>query len=426
LSGTVTTTAPPERPLSDKQLRSIAQSTARINIWEGAVSSGKTIASLGRWLTYVGKAPRGGELVVSGKTVNTVARNVFGPLSDPSLFGRAAHHVSYTRGAPTAKILGRTIEVITANDARAEGRIRGLTSAGWYVDEATLLPKEFWVQLLARLRVPGAKLFATTNPDGPNHWLRQEFLLREHDLNLRRWHFTLEDNPFLDPAYVADLKREYVGLWYRRFIEGQWCLAEGAVYDMYSLERHVIDVLPPIREWLALGIDYGTTNPFAGLILALGTDGVLYLTHEWWWNSKVQRRQLTDVEYSQAIREWMDGLPVPRTDLRGVRPRYVVVDPSAASFVAQCWQDGLSPTQGDNSVLDGIRTVSSLLARDRLKIHRSCVNLLNELPGYSWSEEAAAKGEDAPIKVDDHGCDAMRYAVHTTETLWRPALREAA
>jgi phage terminase large subunit len=104
----------------------------------------------------------------------------------------------------------------------------------------------------------------------------------------------------------------------------------------------------------------------------------------------------------------------------------VVVDPSAASFVAQIWQDGLSPTQGNNEVLNGIRTVSSLLARDKLKIHRSCVNLINELPGYSWDPDRAAKGEDAPVKVDDHGCDAMRYGIHTTESLWRPALREAA
>jgi PBSX family phage terminase large subunit len=413
-------------PLSDKQQRSIAHANARINIWAGAVSSGKTIASLIRWLIFVANAPPGGVLGVSGKTTDTVARNIFGPLSDPAIFGRhIAQNVSYTRGAPTAKVLGRTVEVVTANDAKAEPRIRGLTAAGWYVDEATVLPRNFWVQLLARLRVPGAKLFATTNPDGPAHWLRQEFLLRQGDLNLRHWHFTLDDNPFLDPQYVADLKAEYVGLWYRRFIAGEWCLAEGAVYDMYDPDRHVIDVLPEIREWLALGVDYGTTNPFAGLILALGTDNVLYLTHEWWWNSKVQRRQLTDVEYSQAVRDWMDEMAIPRTTMKGVRPRYVVVDPSAASFVTQLWRDGLLPTLGDNSVLDGIRTVSSLFARDKLKIHRSCVNLINELPGYSWDDDKAQKGEDAPIKVDDHAVDAMRYGVHTTESLWRPALREA-
>lgn len=416
-----------EQALSPKQERSIAHANARINIWTGAVRSGKTIASLLRWLMYVASAPAGGELVVTGKTLDTVARNVFGPLQNPNLFGRAASQVKYTRGAGTATILGKKIEVITANDVSAESKLRGLTAAGAYVDEATLLPQTFWTQLLARLSVEGAKLFATTNPDGPNHWLRQEFLLRVGELNLRHWHFTLDDNPFLPAQYVADLKAEYTGLWYRRFIEGQWCLAEGAIFDMFDADRHVVDILPPIQRWIALGVDYGTTNPFAALVLGIGTDGVLYLAHEWWWNSKIQRRQLTDVEYSKAVRDWLDGLPMAGTDLRGIRPQFTVVDPSAASFIAQIWQDGLTPIAGNNEVLNGIRTVSSLLAQGKLRIHRSCSHLLDEIPGYSWDADKAAKGEDAPIKVDDHGCDAMRYAIHTTESAWRSHLvREAA
>lgn len=406
--------------LSEAQERSLAWSSARINIWDGSVRSGKTIASLLRWLTYVADPPPGGELVVSGKTFDTVARNVFGPLSDPTLFGEAAKHVSYTRGASTASILGRKVEVITANDVKAEGRLRGLTAAGAYIDEATLLPESFWTQMLARLSVKGAKLFATTNPDGPNHWLRQGFLLRAHELDLRHFHFTLDDNPALDPAYVASLKMEYTGLWYRRFIEGQWCLAEGAIYDMFDDSVHVIDVIPEINRWISMGIDYGTVNPFAALMLGIGVDGNLYLMHEWWWNSRQRRQQLTDVEYSQRLRTWLDD------DLGRIRPQYVIIDPSAASFRNQAYQDGLYPMLGDNDVLNGIRTVSSLFARKRLFVHRSCRNLLNELPSYSWDPDKAAKGEDAPIKVDDHAVDAARYAIHTTESAWRSELRKAA
>lgn len=412
--------------LSDLQERSIAHSTARINIWSGAVRSGKTISSLLRWLIFVSQAPTGGALVVSGKTYDTVARNVFGPLQDPAITGPAASLVKWTRGAPTASILGRQVEVITANDERAEGRLRGMTAAGAYVDEATLLPESFWTQMLARLSVEGAKLFATTNPDGPNHWLRQKFILREPELDLRAWHFTLDDNPALPAAYVAALKLEYVGLWYRRMILGEWCLAEGAIYEMFDPDRHVVTEVPAMRRWLALGVDYGTTNPFAGLLLGVGTDGCLYLAHEFWWSSKVQRQQLTDAEYSQRLRAWLDGLPLTPDGPAGIRPQWVVVDPSAASFVQQLWRDKLSPTLGNNDVLDGIRTVSSLFAQDRLRIHRSCRNLLNELPGYSWDDDKASKGEDAPVKVDDHACDAMRYAIHTTEAAWRPELREAA
>ena len=145
-------TAPASLPrLSPKQEASIAQSNGKINLWTGAVRSGKTIASLLRWLIYVSQAPPGGALVVSGKTFDTVYRNIFGPLSDPSITGEYASLISYNRGAPTATILGREIEVITANDAKAEARLRGLTCAGIYIDEATLIPEDFWTQALATL-----------------------------------------------------------------------------------------------------------------------------------------------------------------------------------------------------------------------------------------------------------------------------------
>lgn len=405
--------------LSPKQEMSIAHATSRICVWSGAVRSGKTIASLLRWLIYVANAPRGGQLVVGGKTFDTVARNVFGPLMDPAITGPAAKQVKYTRGAPTATILGRTIEIVTANDSRAENRLRGMTCAGAYVDEATLVPEAYWTQLLARLSVPGAQLFATTNPDGPAHWLRKRFLLRAGELDLRWWHFTLDDNPFLDPAYVESLKKEYVGLWYRRFIEGQWCLAEGAIYDMWDPDRHVIDLIPRIWKWIAVGVDYGTTNPFHALLVGMTPDQTLYVTSEWRYDSKTARRSLTDAEYSAALKTWLDGYRPPGTLTDGVRPQSLVVDPSAASFHQQLWRDGWSPEPANNEVADGIRTVSSLLAAGKLRVHRSCRGLIDEFPGYSWDEKKAQRGVDAPIKVDDHGLDALRYGIHTTEHAWR-------
>ncbi|GAA3441051.1 PBSX family phage terminase large subunit [Planomonospora venezuelensis] len=403
--------------LSDLQEQSIAHATARINIWSGAVRSGKTISSLLRWLMYVAQAPRGGALVVTGKTYDTVSRNVFGPLQDPSIFGEAAQHVKYTRGAPTATILGRQIEVITANDAKAEGRLRGLTAAGAYVDELTLIPEDFFTQLLARLSVAGAKVFATTNPDGPAHWARKKFILRQGELDLRYWHFTLDDNPALDPAYVTSLKQEYVGLWYRRFILGEWCLAEGAVFDMWDETRHVVTELPPIVQWIAAGVDYGTVNPFAALMLGLGADGRLYFTREFRYDSKLNRRSLTDVEYSERLRTWLNGGGHER-------PQYVVVDPSAASFRAQLHYDGVTTAAGANEVLPGIRTVASLLATDRLRVHRSCAGWIEEVPGYSWDDKKAEKGEDEPIKAADHSLDAGRYAIHTTRNVWQYQLVE--
>jgi PBSX family phage terminase large subunit len=395
------------------------------------VRAGKTIASLIAFLIALAETEDHALVILAGRTLQTIERNLLDPLQDPALFGPIAKHVQHTRGASTANILGKTVHLLGAADARAEGKLRGLTASLMLIDEATLIPEAFWTMALSRLSVPNARLLATSNPDGPAHWLRQKFLLREGELDLRSWHFTLDDNPALDPVYVEALKREYVGLWYRRFIEGAWCLAEGAVFDMWDEARHVVDILPPILRWVGLGVDYGSVNPFAALLLGLGApeqDGKqrLYFVDEWRWDSKLQRRQLTDHEYSQRLRDWLGQVPIPHTELRGVRPEWTVVDPSAASFRTQLYQDGLTPTLGDNRVLDGIRLMSSLLATNRLKVARSCKGFIEEIPGYSWNPDKAEKGEDVPIKADDHSLDGARYVTFTTQPTWRHQLREAA
>lgn len=167
-------------PMSPAQIRSIVESQdAPIALWSGAVSSGKTIASLIAFLLRLAVAPDHGLIVIVGRTLQTIERNLIDPLQSTYLFGPLAKHVQHTTGSTTATILGRTVHLIGASDARAEGRIRGSTIALAYVDEATLVPYEFWMMLLSRLRVGNeSRLMATTNPDGPFHWLRREFILR--------------------------------------------------------------------------------------------------------------------------------------------------------------------------------------------------------------------------------------------------------
>ncbi|QCX77660.1 Terminase-like family protein [Streptomyces sp. YIM 121038] len=405
-------------PLSRKQLRSIGQATARINLWHGSVRSGKTIASLLAFVIAVATAGPSGLIIICGRSLQTIERNALEPLQDRSLFGPLARHIVHTRGATTATILGRTVHLIGAADARAEGRLRGLTAQLAYVDEATLMPEGFWTQLLARLSVPGARLYATTNPDSPRHWLKVQYLDRAGELNLRAWHFRLADNPSLSPEYVADLTAEYVGLWRRRMIDGAWVVAEGAIYDMWDETRHVVTALPDMRQhWL--GVDYGTTNPFSALLLGEGTDGRLYVCAEWRHDSRATHRSMTDAQYSAAVRSWLATLDVT--------PEWTFIDPSAASFSTQMWQDGHPGlARATNDVSDGIRSVSSLLAADRLLVHDSCEGLLAELPAYSWDPRATERGTDAPIKVDDHSADALRYVVHSTAHEWRHLLTTSA
>ncbi|MFI8817468.1 MULTISPECIES: PBSX family phage terminase large subunit [unclassified Streptomyces] len=402
---------PPDLPLSRKQLRSIGRATARINLWHGSVRSGKTIASLLAFVIAVATAGPSGLIIICGRSLQTIERNVFEPLMDRALFGPLASHIHHTRGATTAVILGRTVHLIGAADTRAEGRLRGLTAQLAYVDEATLVPEGFWTQLLARLSVPGARLYATTNPDSPRHWLKVGYIDRAAELNLRSWHFRLADNPSLSPDYVASLTAEYVGLWRKRMIDGAWCVAEGAIYDMWDESHHVVAQLPEMRRhWV--GIDYGTSNPFAALLLGHGIDDRLYVCAEWRHDGRSTHRQMTDAQYSAAVRAWLRE--------QHISPEWTFVDPSAASFSTQLWADSYpNLAKATNDVTDGIRSVSSALAAGRLLVHESCEGLLSELPGYAWDPKATAAGEDKPLKVDDHSADALRYVLHSTAHEWR-------
>lgn len=405
---------------SKQQIYSIVEADAPINLWEGSVRSGKTVASIIRWFLFLRDPPPDGELVMIGKTRDTLYRNIIQPMTQYSLFGEASKQVEYTPGAATAMILGRRVHILGANDAKSEPKIRGLTIAGAYVDEATVLPKDFFDQLVARCSVEGAKIFATTNPDNPGHWVRTDYMLRAADVGMRTWHFRIDDNPFLPKDYVARLKRTYTGLWYRRFILGHWVAAAGAVYDMWDPAKHTTKHLPRMNRWVCNSMDYGTTNPFHATMIGLGADGLLYVTNEWRYSSKEARAQMTDAQYSKAVRDWTKGIlrPAEGPKAFGVDPEYTIVDPSAASFRLQLHRDGVTPYLGDNSVIDGIRTVANLLGAGALKIHTSAQHLIDEIPGYCWDDDATAKGEDKPVKVDDHGCDALRYGLHTTRATW--------
>jgi PBSX family phage terminase large subunit len=406
----------PDLPLNPLQIRSIVEcEDARISAWIGAVRSGKTIAALWAFLIGIAAAPESGLILLVGRTLQTIERNMLDPLADREIFGSLVDHVEHNRGASTATILGRTVHLIGAADVRAEGKLRGLTAYLAMVDEATLIPEEFFTQLLARLSTPGARLLLTSNPDGPGHWLRKKFLQRAADLGLRTWNFTLHDNPKLPPDFVADLKRELTGVFYRRMVLGEWVAGEGAIFDMFDEDRHVIDELPPIARYLGVGVDFGMNHPTHAVMLALATDGRLVVTSEYRYDAKLRYgAQLTIAQVSAALKDWVG----PR------RPEWVCVDPSAEVLEVQMYYDGWTNLMhADNAVLDGIRLVASLLATDQLVVHRSCEALIEEFPSYAWDEKAAERGDEKPIKAGDDAVDSVRYVIRTTQPMWQNQIR---
>lgn len=437
---------PEVNTLGAQQIKSLRESKTRINVFEGAIRSGKTIVSLLRFLMAV-VLHRQGVIIVVARTRDSAYRNVFEPLMDRNLFGPLARLVHYTGGAPTGRIMGRTVHVLGANDKKSEKVLRGLTVGLAYVDEITVIPEEFFTQLLGRMSPPKAKLFGTTNPDSPAHWLKVKFLDRigKGLERWRSWHFTLDDNPALSEEYKNQIKSEFTGLWYKRFVEGLWVAAEGAIYDMWDPAKHTIawDDLPEMRELISCSIDYGTTNPTVAGILGISAEidalgrptPRLFMVDEWEYDAGAAQEKLTDAELSKRLRAWLDaGGHIPRDTFPSMRPRFVIVDPSAASFRVQLSQDGLVATAADNDVLYGIRTVASLIGAGKLLIarptdahpDRGCPRFIQEAPGYAWDPDYTLKGVDKPIKVADHSLDQGRYGVVTTENVWRIHIKLAA
>lgn len=411
-------------PLSRKQRRFIARSTAKVNVAEGSIRSSKTYAQFVRWGTFIaGDVPSKGALVITGKTMQSIYRNLFEPLDNDPGLSAFKPMIQYRQGAPTAYMFGRVCHVIGANDARAESRLRGFTVAGAMVDEITTLPEDYFKQLLGRMSPPGAKLFGTTNPDAPKHWLKRDYLDRLHEL--ADWyveHFTMDDNPSLTPEYREFIKQQYRGVFYDRFIRGLWVVAEGAVYDMFDKSAHVIHPadVPEIERVLSVGVDYGTTHATRGYMIGLGRDPIsqqptLYVLSEF------GPSKATVGQHAAMFRAW---LTEQREGAKYPTPEWIAVDPAAAVFRQQLFDDGVpegsSLMRAHNAVLPGIQTVSALLATGRLKIVGATnPHLVEMLPGYRWDTKAALRGETKPIKEDDDEADALRYAVYSVRRFWR-------
>lgn len=366
----------------------------RINLLEGSVSSGKTWVSLVLWGFWVATMPADKLYLMCGKSLTTLKRNCLIPLEE--LFGRS--NFQFSTSAKEAYLFGRRILLEGANDARSESKIRGLTLQGAYCDELTLFPRDFFVMLLSRLRVPGAKLIATTNPDSPEHWLKKEYIDRRTELDMLVVRFLLDDNTTLDPQYVTAVKAEYTGVFYNRFILGEWCLAEGIVYPQFDRTQHVRQLDSPQGKWY-ISVDYGTLNAFsAGLWCYDGKQA--YRAAEWYYSGRAQRRQLTNAQYLKHIQALAGGRNIAA----------VVVDPSAASFITELRQAGFTVRKGKNDVVDGIRRVSTALQQRKLLFSPACQDCIREFSLYRWDEKAA---EDRPIKENDHAMDDVRYFVNT-------------
>lgn len=368
----------------------------RINLLEGSVSSGKTWISLVLWAFWVKTMPEDSLYMMCAKSLTTLKRNCLILLQD--LVGE--NNFKFSIPAKEGELFGRKILFEGANDSRSEAKIRGLTLQGAYCDELTQFPRDFFTMLLSRLRLPEAKLIATTNPDSPSHWLKTDYIDRQDSLDMLDIKFLLDDNSTLPEDYVENIKREYTGVFYERFILGLWVLAEGLIYPNY--QEAIAEAPNTPIEAKCLSIDYGTQNPFAALFWEKH-GGVWYAIKEYYYSGRATNRQKTDDEYGED----MDKFVEPYL-LQGERLE-TIIDPSAASFIALLKKKSWSKVRtADNAVEDGIRETASAMHRGLIKFSPTLKNWRKECESYVWEE-----GTDKPLKENDHLMDSMRYFVKT-------------
>ena len=373
-------------------------------VCDGAVRSGKTLAmGLGFFLraqaTFHGR-----RFALCGKTIGALRRNVLAELLPKLTELGAQWQEKRSENRLTVRFGGRCNDfyLFGGRDESAAGMIQGMTLAGVLMDEVALMPRSFVEQACARCSVTGSKLWFNCNPAGPNHWFYREWILGAEKRNCLHLHFTMADNPSLSPEIRARYERLYTGIFYRRFVLGQWAQAEGRVYDFFEPEMAVEVPKGSFERWY-ISCDYGTVNPMSMGLWGLQS-GIWYRVEEFYFDSRARQRQMTDGEYEQELRKLAGGREI----------REVIVDPSAASFLQLLRQKGWRVRKANNDVLSGIRATADALKSGRIKLCTPCRDCLREMEEYVWDLRSGQR--DQVKKEHDHAMDDMRYFVSTVLT----------
>ena len=369
-------------------------------ICDGAVRSGKTTAMTISFICWAFNEFNGGNFAICGKTISSLKRNVLDVLL-PTVVD-LKFKVDY-RASKNMLILryGRKVNrfyIFGGKDESSAALIQGITLCGVMLDEVALMPRSFVEQALARCSTEGSKFWFNCNPDNPQHWFYKEWIKKCETKRALYLHFTMNDNPSLSAGIKKRYENLYSGVFYKRFIRGEWVAGTGLIYPMFSEDLHIEKNLPVCEKYY-VSVDYGTVNPASFGLWGLA-GGVYYRLGEYYHDSKIAGFQKTDEEYYEDLKNLCGNLKIEA----------VVVDPSAASFMAVIRRGGrYKAMPANNDVLFGLRKVSSALKAKKIMFSPSCKDSIREFKSYSWSE----KGADVPKKENDHAMDDIRYFTAT-------------
>src|ERR1700754_523716 len=383
--------------LSPKQELSYLEADAPFNIWVGAISSGKTHISIDKFVERLRDGPRG-DVLITGVSRTTVQQNVL------SLLYKAMGFPIPSPKCMRTRLYGRDVYFKGVHDSGAVKDIQGCTLALAYCDEIVNMPQNVWNMLIGRLRIPGAQLFGTCNPEGPAHWFKKDIIDQAAEKHVKYWTFLMEDNPTLTVEYVERMKKMYTGMWYKRYILGEWAVAHGLIYDAFDNDNQY-EHPQDNPTYYVVGVDYGTSNATAAVLCGVRPTRWPQITveKEYYYDSVKQGRQKTDDELARDIKDFVAYHNVSA----------IYVDPSAASLKLELHRRNLPVLPAKNDVLPGIKVTSKFIAGKNLVVQKGCKTLIDVLQTYSWCPDAADRGEDKPLKKYEHMADALRYAIYS-------------
>ena len=376
-------------------------------IADGAIRSGKTVAMLCGFLIWTQAEFDDQDFILAGRTVGALKRNVIAPMV--SILGAWGLPYRYNRSDNVIAIGTNRYHLFGASSEAAQDILQGMTAAGALGDDCALFPRSFLDQMIGRCSVEGARIWLNCNPGGPLHYFKREFIDKAEQKRICYLRFTMADNLTLSPQIRERYERMFTGVFFQRYVLGRWVRAEGVIYDMFDEVKHV---MAPGEEVSCLAYyvacDYGTQNPFVCLLFGLVKEGprrgVWACVGELYYDGRASGAQKTDEQYYADLVEFVGDRPVAS----------VVVDPSAASFIATVRAKGrFHVRKGRNSVLTGIHNVATALNSEKLIFSDACVETIKEFHSYVWDERAVGRGEDVPLKQSDHAMDATRYFVST-------------
>ncbi len=401
------------KPFSNKQLKVLTwwlpNSPVKDKdgiIADGAIRSGKTLSMSLSFVMWAMETFTYQNLGMCGKTIGSFRRNVLFWLK---LMLRSRGYKVKDHRADNLVIVSRGdvtnyFYIFGGKDERSQDLIQGITLAGVFFDEVALMPESFVNQATGRCSVDGSKFWFNCNPDGPYHWFKANWIDKIDIKNLIYLHFTMDDNLSLSEQIKARYRSMYSGVFYQRYILGLWVVAEGVIYDMFNAAKHVIDELKSlITTTYYVSCDYGTQNATVFLLWCKNAAGKWICCKEYYYSGRDETAQKTDTEYADDLKEFLGD----------IKPKAIIIDPSAASFIAELKKRGYRIKKAKNDVLDGIRFVATLLNQERISFAAECKDTIQEFTSYIWDIKASEKGEDRPIKQHDHAMDAVRYFCYT-------------